>query len=43
MRLEASQPVLSLEELEQLKKIDALTQNQFKSIVIDITFEVEGQ
>ncbi len=38
-RLEASQPVLSLEELEQLKQINLLTQNKFKSIVIDITYE----
>ncbi|MEK9932334.1 MAG: glutamate synthase-related protein [Methylophilaceae bacterium] len=38
MRLEASQPVLSLEELEQLKQIDKLTNDQFKSIVIDTTF-----
>lgn len=43
MRLEASQPVLSLEELEQLKSIETLTQNQFKSLVIDITYEVDGQ
>ena len=37
-RLEASQPVLSIEELEQLKKIDSLTQKKFKSKVIDITY-----
>ena len=40
MRLEASQPVLSVEELEQLKQIDKLTNDQFKSIVIDTTFTV---
>ena len=39
-RLEASQPILSIEELEQLKKIDSLTQNKFLSLVIDITYEV---
>jgi glutamate synthase (NADPH/NADH) large chain len=37
-RLEASQPVLSIDELEQLKQIDSLTQNKFKSKVIDITY-----
>ena len=37
-RLEASQPVLSIDELEQLKKIGSLTQNKFKSKVIDITY-----
>jgi glutamate synthase (NADPH) large chain len=40
-RLEASQPVLSIEELEQLKQIDSLTQNKFKSVVLDITYEPE--
>ncbi|NOT14496.1 MAG: glutamate synthase large subunit [Methylotenera sp.] len=38
MRLEASQPVLLLEELEQLKAIATLTQNQYKSLVLDITY-----
>ena len=38
-RLEASQPVLSVEELEQLKQIDSLTQDKFKSVVLDITYE----
>ena len=37
-RLEASQPILSIDELEQLKQIDSLTQNKFKSKVIDITY-----
>jgi len=32
MRLEASQPVLMLEELEQLKSIATLTNNQYKII-----------
>ena len=41
-RLEASQPVLSIEELEQLKQIDSLTQNKFKSKVIDITFVTDS-
>jgi len=40
MRLEASQPVLMLDELEQLKAIAALTQNQYKSLVLDITYPV---
>lgn len=38
MRLEASQPVLTLDELEQLKAIATLTQNQYKSLVLDITY-----
>ncbi len=40
MRLEASQPVLLLDELEQLKAIATLTQNQYKSLVLDITYPV---
>lgn len=38
MRLEASQPVLKLDELEQLKAIATLTQNQYQSLVIDMTY-----
>ena len=38
IRLEASQPVLMLDELEQLKAIATLTQNQYKSLVLDITY-----
>ncbi|PPD55254.1 MAG: glutamate synthase large subunit [Methylotenera sp.] len=38
MRLEAAQPVLTLDELEQLKVIATLTQNQYKSMVLDITY-----
>jgi glutamate synthase (NADPH/NADH) large chain len=38
MRLEASQPVLMLEELEQLKSIATLTNNQYQSLVLDITY-----
>jgi glutamate synthase (NADPH/NADH) large chain len=40
MRLEASQPVLMLDELEQLKAIATFTQNQYKSLVLDITYPV---
>lgn len=40
MRLEASQPVLLLDELAQLKAIATLTQNQYKSLVLDITYPV---
>ncbi len=44
MRLEASQPVLMLDELEQLKAIVTLTQNQYKSLVLDITYPaVQGK
>jgi len=42
-RLEASQPILSLQELEQLKSIDQLTDGHFKSKIIDITYEVNSQ
>ena len=38
MRLEAAQPVLTLDELAQLKAIATFTQNQYKSIVLDITY-----
>jgi glutamate synthase (NADPH) large chain len=38
MRLEAAQPVLMLDELEQLKAIATLTHNQYKSLVLDITY-----
>ncbi|MDO9366523.1 MAG: glutamate synthase large subunit [Methylotenera sp.] len=41
IRLEASQPVLTLEELAQLKAIATLTQNQYKSLVLDITYPAE--
>ncbi len=41
-RLEASQPILSIEELEQLKQISSLTQNKFKSLVIDITYDLNS-
>ncbi|MDB4039931.1 glutamate synthase-related protein [Methylophilaceae bacterium] len=40
-RLEASQPILSIDELEQLKQIGSLTQDKFKSKVIDITYAYE--
>ena len=39
-RLEASQPILSLEDLEALKNIEQTTKGLLKSNVIDITFEV---
>ena len=39
LRLEASQPVLLLEELEQLKNIEAVTKGQYKSLVLDITYD----
>jgi glutamate synthase (NADPH) large chain len=41
LRLEASQPVLTLAELEQLKNIGAATNDQFKSLVLDITYDAE--
>ena len=39
LRLEASQPVLTLAELAQLMAIDGPTKNQFKSLVLDITYD----
>ena len=41
LRLEASQPVLTLSELEQLKNIGAATKGQFKSLVLDITYDAK--
>jgi glutamate synthase (NADPH/NADH) large chain len=42
LRLEASQPVLTPEELAQLKKIDTLTNNQYRALVADITYAAEN-
>ncbi len=39
LRLEASQPVLTLAELAQLIAIDTATKGQFKSLVLDITYD----
>jgi glutamate synthase (NADPH) large chain len=39
LRLEASQPVLSLEELEKLVQLESTTKGQFKSLVLDITYD----
>ena len=41
MRLEASQPVLTLDELEQIKSIHKLTNNQYRSLTLDITYAAE--
>ncbi|MBC7786219.1 MAG: glutamate synthase large subunit [Methylophilaceae bacterium] len=41
LRLESSQPVLTLEELAQLKAIDSLTQGSYKSLVLDITYDAK--
>ncbi|HQR60294.1 MAG TPA: glutamate synthase large subunit [Methylophilaceae bacterium] len=38
LRLEASQPVLTPDELAQLQHIDRLTQGRFRSLVADITY-----
>ncbi|HSI21944.1 MAG TPA: glutamate synthase large subunit [Methylophilaceae bacterium] len=38
LRLEASQPVLTLDELAQLNNIAELTQNRYRSLVADITY-----
>jgi len=42
LRLEASQPVLTPEELAQLKTIDKLTQNRYRSLVADITYSASA-
>ena len=39
VRLEASQPVLTLDELEQLKAIDTLTKKQYRALTLDITYQ----
>jgi glutamate synthase (NADPH/NADH) large chain len=41
-RLETSQPVLTLDDLEQLKNISKLTKDAYKSLVLDITYDVKG-
>ncbi|HEX5539539.1 MAG TPA: glutamate synthase-related protein, partial [Methylophilaceae bacterium] len=38
LRLEASQPVLMPDELEQLKSIDTLTQNRYRALTLDMTY-----
>ena len=40
-RLESSQPILTINELDKLSSIDTLSNNKFKSIIIDITFELK--
>lgn len=42
LRLEASQPVVSLEELEKIKNLSALTDGEYKSIVLDVTYEASA-
>lgn len=39
LRLEASQPVLTLNELAQLEQIETATQGQFKAKVLDMTYD----
>jgi len=39
MRLEASQPVLTLDELAQLTAIASLTENEYTSVTLDITYD----
>jgi len=44
LRLEASQPVLLPEELEQLKAIALLTDGRYRSLVLDVTYPaVQGR
>jgi glutamate synthase (NADPH) large chain len=42
LRLEAAQPVVSLEELEKIKNISTLTGGEYKSIVLDVTYEASA-
>jgi glutamate synthase (NADPH/NADH) large chain len=42
LRLEASQPVLMLDELEQLKSIATLTQDRYRSLTLDITYPLNN-
>jgi glutamate synthase (NADPH/NADH) large chain len=42
IRLETNQPVLTLDELEQLKRISTFTKDAYKSLVLDITYDVKG-
>jgi glutamate synthase (NADPH/NADH) large chain len=39
MRLEASQPILTLDELAQLTAIASLTENEYTSVTLDITYD----
>ena len=41
LRLEVHQPVLSNEELAKLRHIDQLTQGQYRSLVLDMTYPVK--
>ncbi len=41
MRLEASQPVLTLQELEQIKSIQTLTNQQYRALTLDMTYPAE--
>ena len=40
-RLEVSQPILTISDLDKLSSIENLTDNKFKSCTIDITFEMK--
>ena len=40
-RLEVSQPILTISDLDKLSSIEDLTDNKFKSCTIDITFEMK--
>ncbi|WP_370530722.1 glutamate synthase-related protein [Methylophilus aquaticus] len=42
IRLESNQPVISLTGLQRLINIEALTKGQFKSIVLDITYDAQS-
>lgn len=42
IRLESNQPVISLAGLQRLINIEALTKGQFKSLVLDITYDAQS-
>lgn len=42
LRLEVTQPVISLEGMEKIKNISALTDGEYKSIVLDVTYEASA-
>ena len=42
LRLEVHQPVLTLDDLDKLQKIDRLTKGRYRSLVLDITYPVKA-
>ncbi len=40
MRLEVSQPILTNEELERIRNIGEVRENPFRTVTIDVTYDV---